>query len=87
LFVLKQKEGEHPVMNHWYFKLTYNDGTELDGYFKQWLRAGIDKGKFNVLKQLPKSIDKYYTDESFSNSKIKNEKKKEVIELDDVVIW
>ena len=87
LFVLKQKEGEHPVMNHWYFKLTYNDGTELDGYFKQWLRAGIDKGKFNVLKQLPKSIDKYYTDESFNNSKIKNEKKKEVIEFEDVVIW
>lgn len=87
LFVLKQKEGEHPVMNHWYFKLTYNDGTELDGYFKQWLRAGIDKGKFNVLKQLPKSIDKYYTDESFNNSKIKTEKKKEVIELEDVVIW
>lgn len=89
MFVLKQKEGECPVINHWYFKLTYNDGTELDGYFKQWLRAGIDKGKFNVLKQLPKSIDKYYTDESFNDSKIKNEKKKEIIELDDVVfdIW
>lgn len=87
MFVLKQKEGEHPVINHWYFKLTYSDGTELDGYFKQWLRAGIDKGKFNVLKQLPRSIDKYYTDESFNNSKIKTEKKKEVVELEDVVIW
>ena len=87
LVSLKQKEGEHPVMNHWYFKLTYGEGTELDGYFKQWLRSGIDKGKFNSLKQLPKSIDKYYTDESFNNSKIKNEKKKEVVELDEVLIW
>ena len=83
--VLKQKEGEFPIMNHWYFKLTYGEGTELDGFFKQWLRTGIDKGRFNVLKQLPKSIDKYYTDESFMDSKIKVEKKKEVIELEDIV--
>ena len=85
LFVLKQKEGEHPVINHWYFKLTYNDGTELDGYFKQWLRAGIDRGKFNVLKQLPKCIDKYYTNVSFISESTKTEKKKEVIELEDFV--
>ena len=85
MFVLKGKEGEHPVINHWYFKLTYNDGTELDGYFKQWLRAGIDRNKFTVLKQLPQSIDKYYTEESFQNKKIKQ--KKEIVEVDDVVIW
>lgn len=87
LFILKQKEGEHPVMNHWYFKLTYNDGTELDGYFKQWLRAGIDKGKFNVLKQLPRSIDSYYTEESFSKSKIKSEKKKVIIDVDELPVF
>lgn len=80
--VLKVKEGDHPVMNHWYFKLTYNDGTELAGYFKQWLGFGMSKGKFAILKQLPKSVDSYYTDESFSSKK--SDRKKKVIEMEDV---
>ena len=82
---LKQKEGEHPVVNHWYFRLAFNNEPELSGYFKQWLRNGIDKGKFSIFRRLPKSIDKYYTDESFMNSKVKTEKKKEVIELEDII--
>ena len=82
LFVLKEKEGSCPVINHWYFKLTYQDGTELDGYFKQWLRSGMDKGKFAFLKNLPKSINMYYTEDSFKKKITVEKKTKEVIEWD-----
>ena len=84
LSVLRQKEGDHPVMNHWYFKLTYNDGVMLDGYFRQWLRSGMDRGRFGAFRQLPKSIDSYYTDESFRKKAVA-EKKKEVVEMEDIV--
>ena len=82
--VLKMKEGDHPVVNHWYFQLAYQDKEELDGYFKQWLRNGIDKGRFKFLKKLPRSINTYYTDESFRKKAVV-EKKKEVVEMEDIV--
>lgn len=89
LFVLKQKEGDKPVVNHWYFKLTYQNGNELDGYFKQWLRSGIDKGKFAFLRNLPKPINSYYTEESFQKKQTVEKKKKEVVEWDPTTfdIW
>ncbi|MBR6403169.1 MAG: hypothetical protein IKS48_07275 [Eubacterium sp.] len=82
---LKWKEGENPVMNVYYFRLTRYDSGMLDGMFKEWLRTGIDRNKFNALKQLPKSIDRYYTDESFSKPEEKVEKK--VVDVEDLPIF
>lgn len=82
---LKMREGENPVMNMYYFKLTKFGGNYLDGMFKDWLRYGIDKNKFNALKQLPKSIDRYYTDESFEKVEEKVEKK--IVNIEDIPIF
>ena len=82
---LKWKEGDNPVINVYYFKLTRYDSDMLDGMFKEWLKNGIDTNKFNSLKQLPKSINNYYTDESFSKPVEKVEKK--VIEVEDIPIF
>ena len=82
---LKWKEGENPIINVYYFKLTRFDGDRLDGMFKEWLRSGIDRNKFNILKTLPKSIDCYYTDESFSKPIEKVEKK--VVDIEDIPIF
>ena len=82
---LKWKEGENPIINVYYFKLTKFHGERLDGMFKEWLRSGIDKNKFNVLKTLPKSIDCYYADESFVRPVEKIEKK--VVDIEDIPIF
>ncbi len=79
---LKLREGDNPVMNVYYFKLTKYDSFMLDGMFKEWLKNGIGTNKFNSLKQLPKSIDNYYTDGSFSKPVEKVMKK--VIDINDI---
>lgn len=84
---LKSKQGSNPIIERWYYQLSYKDGNELDGYFKRWLITNINNGRFSAFRNLPKSINYYYLDESFDKSEIKVEKKKETIDLDDMVIW
>ena len=81
---LKRKEGEHPVVNYWYFRLTRPEGTELDGYFKSWLKSGIDSGRFTILRNLPDSVNHYYTNESFENNKPVAQNEKKVVEYDEL---
>jgi hypothetical protein len=69
------------------YVLQDKDGNELDGYFKRWLVMNINNGRFSAFRNLPKSINYYYLDESFDKSEIKVEKKKETIDLDEMVIW
>ena len=40
-----------------------------------------------MFRNLPKPINQYYLDESFDKSEIKVEKKKEVVNLEDIVIF
>ena len=80
---LKAKQGEHPVINDYHFKLHYKENMELCGYFKFWLVKGMESGKFAMLKNLPKPVNYYYSDESFVKKTVKKEKV--VIDLDDVI--
>lgn len=82
---LKWKEGDNPVINVYYFRLNGYGSDMLDGMFKDWLRNGIADGKFNALKQLPKSIDSYYTDESFA--KVEQKIEKVVVDIEDIPIF
>ena len=81
---LKFREGDNPVINTYYFKLTKYDSGMLDGMFKDWLKSGLGE-KFNALKQLPKSIDSYYTNESFIKTEQKVEKV--VVDIEDIPIF
>lgn len=82
---LKRKSGDNPVVNAYYFKMTIGDSEILSGMFKDWLVSGMNKGKFAMLKNLPDSIDKYYSDESFRGNEIKTVKP--VINADEFPIF
>lgn len=82
---LRLKEGEKPVMNVYYFKLNRFGSERLDGMFKGWLRHGIDTKQFDVFRQLPRSIDCYYTDDSFVAAQPVVEKK--VVNIEEIPIF
>ena len=86
--ILEWKQGENIMVGPECFKLSYLGHSTLEGHFKNWLRNGVEKNKFNCFKYLPKSIEKYYQDDSFVIVKEKKtEKKKEIIDADDLPIF
>ena len=91
MIVLRYRQGENVIVGPECFKLSRLGSNSLEGHFKNWLRNGIEKNKFEILKHLPKSIEKYYTDDSFEVSKKiiekKIERKKEVVDFDDLPIF
>ena len=82
---LKKKEGENVMVMPYHFQLVKIGEKHLSGIFLLWLRTGIENKKFEILRHMPKSIDNYYTEESFNN--VKTEKVKEVVDIDDIVIF
>lgn len=82
---LQEKEGLKPVINAYYFRLS-GESKQLEGMFRNWLTNGIKSGKFNFLKSLPKSINEYYTDESFENVRIIKVEKK-VVDAEELPIF
>lgn len=86
---IEYKQGESGIVEETNFLLSRNNSGELEGSVRSWLNAGMNSSKFSVLKQLPKSITQYYTNESFVKTsqitKLKEEK--QVIELEDIPIF
>lgn len=81
---LTKRSGEKAVVNAFHFKMTMGDSQVLGGIFRDWISDGIKSGKFAVLSGLPKSIDNYYTDESFSRTE---KVEKVVIDADEIPIF
>lgn len=74
------------IIQPFFFQLSLKGSDRIEGRFSGWLNDGIRSGKFSSLKNLPKSIECYYTDENFEKRK-KEPKKKEVVDLDDFPIF
>ena len=85
--ILTIKQGESFIMEETNFQLSRRDSDKLEGYIRTWFRARIESGAFSVLKNLPKYIDSYYTDESFSIELDSEEsvQQKPVLELTDII--
>ena len=79
---LQNKQGQKPILNAYYFKLSGESG-QLEGMFRNWLRDGITNGKFNCLNKLPKSIVEYCSDESFEEKAPSVKKEKKVVNADE----
>ena len=84
---LKKSEGEYPSVNHWYYSITNSEKVQLNGFFKGWLQDGIRKNKFSALKQLPQSIDKYVTKESFETNKQVKKVEKKTVDFEDIIVF
>jgi hypothetical protein len=83
---LKKKFGDNFVIKSYFFRLSVPGLNKLSGNFLDWLLNGISTGKFSILKNLPKSIDKYYQNEDFKTTPIVSKKKeKNTIDIDSVV--
>lgn len=88
---LKSKHGDGIIVQSIYFKKNQIGYHRLGFQFLGWLRNGIERNKFSMLKNLPKSIDNYCDEDSFVIEKIKKEKKaekvKEVVDFEDLPVF
>ena len=86
---LSYKQGQNIIMLPVYFQLSRVGSNKLEYQFLGWLKNGIEKNRFSVLKNLPKSIEHYYSDESFEKRKqeIVTPKKKEIVDADDLPVF
>ena len=82
---LNMKQGDKSIVMPNYYRLAFQGESVLGYYFLGWLRNGIEQGKFAAFKNLPESINHYYTDESFKTIKKTVKKKKEVIDEEDII--
>lgn len=82
---MRKKFGDSFTMKSYLFRLSLPDSNRLGGNFLDWLLNGISNGKFAVLKDLPKSIDRYCRDEDFDSVPVKEKKEKATIDIDSVV--
>ena len=80
---LSFKQGEKVIVQAFCFQLSKIGSKNLEGNFLGWLRKGIESNKFSSLKNLPNSIQNYYTDDSFRKKEFVR-KDKEVIDLDSI---
>jgi hypothetical protein len=81
--MLSFKQGEKVIVQAFCFQLSKLGSKNLEGNFLGWLRKGIENNKFSSLKNLPNSIQNYYTDDSFRKKEFVR-KDKEVVDLDSI---
>lgn len=80
---LSAKTGGNYVVTPFHYLLSHKDSDKLEGNFLNWLRFGMERGKFRSLSRLPKSVDKYYSDESFKSKAAASVKKDSELETVD----
>ena len=84
--ILNYKQGNNLIVQPIFFQLSKLGSDRLEGYFLHWLRSGIESNKFSSLKNLPKSINNYYKDESFETVNVKEKTvEKEIIDFDNII--
>lgn len=88
---LKSRQGDNVIIQPIYFKKNQIGYHKLSFQFLNWLKNGIERNKFSMLKNLPRSIDNYCDEDSFVIEKIKKQKKaekvKEVIDFEDLPVF
>lgn len=82
---LRKKFGDSFTVKAYFFRLSLPNSDRLGGNFLDWLLNGISGGKFAVLRDLPKSIDRYCKDDDFDSIPQVKERKKETIDIDSVI--